>query len=59
VDFAQAVNSENNPLLQNNDVVIVDPSAVARVSDEVGSVLNPIGQILQNVFFPLRFLDIF
>ncbi|MEL7494305.1 MAG: polysaccharide biosynthesis/export family protein [Cyanobacteria bacterium J06554_11] len=59
VDFAQAVNSANNPLLQNNDVVIVDPSAVARISDELGSVLNPIGQILQNVFSPLRFLDIF
>ena len=59
VDFAQTVNSENNPLLQNNDVVIVNPSAIARASDEVGAVLNPIGQVLRNVFFPFQFLDIF
>ncbi|MEM9807748.1 MAG: SLBB domain-containing protein [Cyanobacteria bacterium P01_D01_bin.56] len=59
VDFAQGINQENNPLLQNNDVVIVNPSALARTSDDIGSVLRPIGQVITNIFSPLRFLNIF
>ncbi len=59
VDFAQGINDENNPLLQNNDVIIVNPSALARLSDEIGSILSPVGQVITNVFSPLRFLNIF
>lgn len=59
VDFAQAINEENNPLLQNNDVVIVNPSSLTRLSDDIGSALRPVGQIINNVFSPLRFLNIF
>ncbi|NEZ56164.1 sugar ABC transporter substrate-binding protein [Leptolyngbyaceae cyanobacterium CCMR0082] len=58
VDFAQAINDENNPILQNNDVVIVNPNALARVTDDIGAVLEPVGQVIRNVFSPLRFLDI-
>lgn len=59
VDFAQGINEENNPLLQNNDVVIVNPSAITRLSDDIGSVLRPVGQVITNIFSPLRFLNIF
>jgi polysaccharide biosynthesis/export protein len=59
VDFAQALSEENNPLLRNDDVVIVNPSSISRVSDQVGSVLDPIGSILTNLLFPIRFLNIF
>ena len=59
VDFAQAISEENNPLLQNNDVVIVKPSAITRISDDIGSVLRPVGQVITNIFSPLRFLNIF
>lgn len=59
VDFAQAIDEETNPLLRNNDVVVVNPSLVANVDDTVGSILGPIGRIIQNVFFPLRLFGIF
>lgn len=59
VDFAQGISEENNPLLQNNDVVIVNPSAITRLSDDIGSVLRPVGQVITNIFSPLRFLNIF
>ena len=58
IDFAQGINDENNPILQNNDVVIVNPSALANLSDEIGSILSPVGQVINNIISPLRFLNI-
>ncbi|MEA5466098.1 SLBB domain-containing protein [Leptothoe sp. PORK10 BA2] len=58
VDFAQGISDENNPILQNNDVIIVNPSALARLSDSIGTVLGPVGQVIDNVISPLRFLNI-
>ena len=58
VDFAQGINDANNPILQNNDVVIVNPSSLARITDEIGAVLGPVGQVINNVISPLRFLNI-
>ena len=58
VDFAGGINDENNPILQNNDVIIVNPSGLARLSDDIATVLGPVGQVITNVFSPLRFLNI-
>ncbi|MEO0770685.1 MAG: SLBB domain-containing protein, partial [Cyanobacteria bacterium J06649_4] len=55
VDFAQGLSEENNPLLRNNDVVIVNRNGLAAVSDTLGSVLNPLG----GVFSLFRFFNIF
>lgn len=59
VDFAQAIDEESNPLLRNNDVVVVNPSTIANVDDEVGSILGPIGRVVQSIFLPLSILNIF
>ncbi len=59
VDFAQGIDEENNPLLRNNDVVVVNPSAIANIDDTVGAILGPVGRIIQSVFFPLRIFGIF
>lgn len=59
VNFAQAIDEELNPLLRNDDVVVVNPSAIANVDDTVSSFLGPIGRIVQNVFFPLRLFGLF
>lgn len=59
VNFAQGIDEENNPLLQNNDVVVVNPSLIANVDDKVGAILGPVGRVIQSIFFPLRVLDIF
>ncbi len=55
VDFAQGINTANNPTLQNNDVIIVGRSGLASVSDTLGQVLSPIG----SVFSFFNFLNIF
>ncbi|MCG6135102.1 MAG: SLBB domain-containing protein [Nostoc sp. LLA-1] len=46
VDFAQGINEETNPILRNNDVVIVNRSGLASVGDSVGTVINPLGGLL-------------
>ncbi|MDB9311908.1 SLBB domain-containing protein [Spirulina sp. CS-785/01] len=55
VDLSQGINNENNPVLLNNDVVIVRRSTVARVGDTVSSVLSPVGSF----FSFLNFFRIF
>ncbi len=46
VDFSAGINEKTNPLLRNNDVVIVNRSGLARTGDSVGAVLNPLGGLL-------------
>ncbi len=52
VDFAQGLSEENNPLLRNNDVVIVNRSGLATASDVISTVVSPFAG-----FF--RFLNLF
>lgn len=46
VDLSQGINEETNPILRNNDVVIVNRSGLASTGDSVGAVLNPLGGLL-------------
>ncbi|MEO0541137.1 MAG: SLBB domain-containing protein [Cyanobacteria bacterium P01_A01_bin.105] len=46
IDLAQGLSPENNPIMQHNDIVVVDPNAAARLSDGLGSFLEPFLQIL-------------
>ncbi len=55
VDFDQGINEENNPLLRNNDVVIVNRNGLAGIADAIGTVVNPLG----GLFSIFRFFDIF
>lgn len=41
VDFAQGANSGNNPILPDNDIVVVSRSNTARVADAVNLFLSP------------------
>jgi polysaccharide biosynthesis/export protein len=52
VDFAQGINEANNPVLRNNDVIVVGRSGTTRVGDGLGSVLNPLAPLLTilNIF---------
>ncbi|MDB9374159.1 SLBB domain-containing protein [Nodularia sphaerocarpa] len=45
VDFSQGINEETNPILRNNDVVIVNRSGLATAGDNVGTVVNPLGSL--------------
>ena len=46
VDLAQGINTEGNPSLRNNDVVVVKRSSLASIGDTLGTVLNPLGSFV-------------
>ncbi|MGB3311863.1 MAG: SLBB domain-containing protein [Nodosilinea sp.] len=59
VDFAQGIDDENNPILQNDDIIIVGKSGLAQFSDNVGLVTSPVSGILNILTAPFRFLNLF
>jgi polysaccharide biosynthesis/export protein len=46
VNFAAGINEQTNPILRNNDVVVVYRSGAAKTGDSVGTVINPLGGFL-------------
>ncbi|MBW4573284.1 MAG: SLBB domain-containing protein [Tolypothrix carrinoi HA7290-LM1] len=46
VNFGADINSQTNPILRNNDVVVVYRSGTAKVGQTVGSVINPVAGVL-------------
>lgn len=59
VDFAQGVNEQTNPSLRNNDIIIVQRSSIAGVSDSLNTASGPIDKILSIFSFPFRLLQLF
>ncbi len=42
INLAQNINDKNNPILRNNDIVVVGRSGAARVGDTIGTLFGPI-----------------
>lgn len=59
LDFAQGVSEENNPVLYNNDVIIVDRSTLAGISDTLDTALNPLGKFLTIFSLPFNLFNLF
>lgn len=59
VDFAEGVSEDTNPILNNNDVVIVGRSDLASISDTLDTALSPLTRFLTLFGLPFRFLGIF
>ncbi len=55
VDLGAKVNEENNPILKNNDVLIVNRSALTKVSDTLNKVLSP----FTSIFSFVRLFELF
>jgi polysaccharide export outer membrane protein len=55
VNLDKGIDQQSNPILRNNDVIVVERSTLASVSDTVGTVLEPVTQIFQG----FRFFEIF
>jgi polysaccharide export outer membrane protein len=45
VDFSKGINEETNPILRNNDVIVVNRSVLARTGDTLGAVTAPLAPI--------------
>jgi polysaccharide biosynthesis/export protein len=51
VDFSQGINEETNPILRNNDVVLVSRSGIAKTSDTLSTIAGPLGTIINILRF--------
>lgn len=46
MDFKAGINEDTNPILRNNDVVIVYRSGTAKAGDTIGTIINPFSAVL-------------
>ena len=51
IDFSKGIDEKGNPLIRNNDIIVVKPTGLVKFSDTLDNVLTPLGRIL-----PLFFL---
>jgi len=49
VDFSQDVNEQINPILTDQDIIVVNRSGLTQFGDSVGIALNPVTQILNTI----------
>lgn len=54
IDFTQGINEENNPIVHNNDIIVVNRSNTTRIVDSLEAPLSPFNGLLRLV----QFLDI-
>ena len=59
VDFAQGISEDGNPVLQNNDIIIVGTSGLADFSDTLGAITSPIADFLFILGAPFNFFNLF
>lgn len=45
-NFGEGIDEANNPTLRNNDVILVNTSALASTTDTIGTIFSPLGAIL-------------
>jgi polysaccharide biosynthesis/export protein len=50
IDFKQGINASDNPLLQNNDMIVVRRSGMTQFTDTADSTVGALSRILLNVF---------
>jgi polysaccharide export outer membrane protein len=55
VDLALGMDDENNPTLQNGDIIIVGKSGLAAFGDNTALVSTPVANILNILTAPFRF----
>ena len=54
INFAQNVNEQTNPILRENDIIVVGRSSSTRFTDTLGLLLNPAGSVLAALSIPDR-----
>ncbi|WNZ27662.1 sugar ABC transporter substrate-binding protein [Leptolyngbya sp. NK1-12] len=59
VDFTQGIDSDANPALRNNDVIVVKRSGIAAISDALGTATDPLTRFFTLFSIPLNFFRLF
>lgn len=58
IDFSQGINQQTNPLLHDNDIIVINRSGLARFSDNIDLVLSRPGSVVDRLFTILRTLEV-
>ncbi|NEQ34305.1 MAG: sugar ABC transporter substrate-binding protein [Leptolyngbya sp. SIO4C5] len=59
VNFAEGADSDSNPTLRNNDVIIVSRSTAASIGDTLDNIARPISSALSLLTLPFTLLRLF
>jgi polysaccharide export outer membrane protein len=58
IDFSASPNEQNNPLLRNNDIIVVERSGLAKFSDRTSLLLTPTGSFINQALSIFRLLEV-
>jgi polysaccharide export outer membrane protein len=59
LELSDGLSTTNNPIVQNNDVIVVGRSGLAEAGDTLETILDPLGNVFSLFEFPFRFLRLF
>lgn len=59
IDFAEGIDASSNPLLRNNDIILVRRSGAASFSDTLDSVVNPLARAFSLFSIPASIFNLF
>lgn len=46
VDLSRGIDEKNNPILRNNDIIVINRSGLARFTDTLDTILTPVNRLL-------------
>jgi polysaccharide export outer membrane protein len=58
INLEQGIDPQTNPLIQDNDIIIVRRSSTARLVDNLNTVLAPAGNIIGGLLIPTRLIEL-
>jgi len=58
INLNQGIDAQTNPLIQDNDIIIVARSRTAIWVDNINSVLAPAGNIIGGLLVPTRLVEL-
>ena len=58
INLNQGIDPQSNPLIQDNDIIIVRRSSTTRLIDNLNTVLTPAGNIIGGILVPTRLIEL-
>jgi polysaccharide export outer membrane protein len=58
INLNEGINAQINPLIQDNDIIMVRRSAFALWTDNINAALTPSGNIISAILVPTRFIEL-
>lgn len=58
INLSQGINAQTNPLIQDNDIIIIRRSGIAVWTDNINNVLAPANNIIGAILVPTRLIEL-